>query len=66
LSSETQIARIFRNNNITAQGSNMNGSLYRYYADGMNQTATEVLPKGIAGIKLVDYNVSGGKSCKNL
>jgi len=66
LSSETQIARIFRNNNITANRSGMNGVLYRYYPDSMNETVGEILPKDIAGIKIMNYSASGDISCTYL
>jgi len=66
LSSETQLARIFRNNKIIAEGSKMKGALYRYYPDSITKTALEILPTDISGIKIVDYSASGEISSKYL
>jgi hypothetical protein len=53
LSSETQLARLFKNNNFSVNAG-IHGTVYRYMKD-YSQTVKDVLPEGLSGIKVINY-----------
>jgi len=55
IASEVQLARMCKESGILIQHSRMQGFVYRYCIDSINQTVKDVLPKGLTGIKWVDY-----------
>lgn len=59
LSSETQLARLLKNNNFLATNSHINGFLYRYKSDNTSETLEDVLPKNLKHIKIIDYTATG-------
>jgi hypothetical protein len=58
LSSETQLARLLKNNNFLAEYSHINGFVYRYNNDS-SETVKDTLPKNLKDVKIIDYTATG-------
>ena len=55
IASEVQLARMCREKGIIIHHSRMQGFVYRYLSEALNQKVMDVLPKNLSGIKWVDY-----------